>query len=84
MKIIYKVYACWFGEVEFFFDTKGTLLHYWWMSDAVWRGEYMNPLMEALGVKVEHAEANDPRFVAKVKEILAEMGASEEDFDEGV
>lgn len=83
MKKLYHVYTTWFGEMEFFFDGRGKLLHYWALNDANWRSEYMDPLMEALGYQVHSVEATDPRFEKKVKDVLIEMGATEEDFNEG-
>lgn len=80
-KVVYRVYSMWFGEMQFFFDAKHNLLHYWACNDANWRAEYMDPLMKALGFKMEGAEETDPRFAEKIKEVLRELGASEEDFE---
>jgi hypothetical protein len=80
MKKIYCVWADWFGEMQFFFDDGGNLLQYWCCSDALYRGEYMNGLMKALGFEVLKAEQTDPRFESKIKETLLDLGASEEDF----
>ncbi len=40
------------GEVEGFFDERGSHLASWSVNDASWRGEYMNRLLQALGFAV--------------------------------
>jgi len=42
------------GEMNAFFDEKFKLLEYWSCDDANWRSEYMNPLLEILGIVVKH------------------------------
>lgn len=66
-KTIYHVES---ANVEFFFNEKGKMLHWWNQSDANYCAEYMNPLFSALGFKVE--EANDERFKDTIKHILLE------------
>lgn len=40
------------GEIDAFFDEKLKLIEYWFCNDAHYRNEYMNPLLEKLGIKV--------------------------------
>jgi hypothetical protein len=53
------------GEVEGFFDEQGNLLHCWSMNDALWRSEYLNPLLEELGYTVKHSGASE--FLEKLR-----------------
>jgi hypothetical protein len=80
-KTIYHVYAEVFGEYDFFFDEKGNELCHWHLNDAHWRSEYMNPLLTALGIELVEAEWTDERWIALIREILIDDGASEEDFE---
>lgn len=41
------------GEIDAFFNEKFKLLEYWSCNDALWRTEYMNPLLETLGIEVK-------------------------------
>lgn len=41
------------GEVEGVFDaTTGKLIHWWACNDAMWRSEYFDPFLEAIGCKI--------------------------------
>ena len=40
------------GEVEGMFDANGDVLGTWCNNDARWRGEYFEPFLEALGIRV--------------------------------
>jgi len=54
-KIIYTYYYDGdAGEMDAFFNEKFKLLEYWSCDDANWRSEYMNPLLETLGIEVKH------------------------------
>lgn len=46
-------------EAEAWFDESGKLLAGWTMNDAHWRGEYMNPLLEALGYNIKQVYETD-------------------------
>ena len=41
------------AEAEAWFDESGVLLAGWTKNDAHWRGEYMDPLLEALGHEIQ-------------------------------
>lgn len=78
-RTIYHVGVELFGEQDFFLDENGEVLACWDLNDAHYRREYMNPLFEKLGISVEEAEFEDPRFCEKIKECLREYGWDEED-----
>jgi FMN phosphatase YigB (HAD superfamily) len=80
MKTVYHVYSL-DDSLEFFFDADGKLLHWWSENDATYNAEQMNPLFEALGVKIEEAEPNDDRFKQFLKEFLLEYGYQEDDVE---
>jgi hypothetical protein len=48
------------------FDEDGYLLGAWYLNDAQWRGEYLNPFIRALGFKVERSE--DPYYLATLED----------------
>jgi len=54
------------GDVEGFFDEAGNLIHSWAMNDASWRSEYMDPLLEKLGIRVVGGDSKE--LEAKLKE----------------
>lgn len=76
MKIIYHVLVDY--NLDFFFDAKGKLLHFWSQSDAVYESEYMNPLFRILGFEVKEAESSDGRFRETIKRTLIERYGYEE------
>ena len=68
MKTIYLVGDEEEGEVEGMFDDKGNIIHCWTCNDANWRNEYFDPLMEALGIKVECSE--DEKLKKKLRKAM--------------
>lgn len=80
-KTIYHVSTDVYGEQDFFFDEDGNLLHWWDKNDANFRGEYMNPLFEKLGIKIEKGNWIDNKFYSKIRKVLKDCGASEKDFN---
>lgn len=75
MTIIYHIAYCDEYEADAFFDTKHKLLAAWSMNDANWRSEYMNPLLEALGVEVVQIEEEDLEYKSLVKKMKKYLGS---------
>lgn len=65
------------GDV--FFDEAGEMLASWYANDANYRAEYMKPLFTRLGIDVQSATAQDPRFNAQIVELLKGYGHCDED-----
>ncbi len=78
MKTIYHISI---AEYDFFFDAKGEHLAHWYLNDADYRNEYMDTLMESLGIKVEGAEWDDERFKKQVVKILVNDGTIKSEDD---
>lgn len=51
-------------EADGMFDADGNLLGAWCINDAMWRGEYMNGFMKALGIEV--VTSHDPELLKKL------------------
>ena len=58
------------GEYDAFFDEEGNFIHGWDGNDANYRNEYMDPLMQALGVTV----VSKPKTRAYVRAIKTALG----------
>jgi hypothetical protein len=74
MKTIYHVNVSLYGEWDMFFDANYKLMHCWCINDAMYRPEYMNPLMKALGYKIVDLDENDPKIKKDVILTLIKMG----------
>jgi hypothetical protein len=81
MKKIYHAFCEIFGEQDFFFNEDFKLIHWWDKNDATWREEYMNPLMEKLGIKINNIELTDKRVYSIIKDVLISCGADNSDFE---
>ena len=62
MKTIYHVYSDRDGEIEGMFDAEENLLDWWCCNDGMWRGEYFDGFLEALGIAVEYDTSQAPLF----------------------
>lgn len=73
MRTVYTYYSEEeYGEVQAFFDEKFKIITAWSCDDANYRSEYMDPLFEAVGVKMVHLPAN--KFEMADKAIKKEFG----------
>ena len=48
-------------ELQAAFDKDDNLLHFWYLNDANWRHEYLDPLMNAVGIKIKQVGKNAKR-----------------------
>jgi hypothetical protein len=71
MRKIYHVSYCGeYGEADGFFDETGKLLHWFHGNDALWRNEYMDPLLLELGIEVHDG---NKKFRKKLEKELKEI-----------
>ena len=56
------------GEVQGFLSADGELLHMWSTNDANYRGEYIDPLLRALGYEIDHSGQFEERFEQLARE----------------
>ena len=67
MKILFLVY-CTTDEAEGMFNEDGDMLDFWFHNDAMWRKEYYQNLMNALGFEVIVSE--DKKLVKKLNKAV--------------
>jgi hypothetical protein len=70
MKEITIVYVCdgIVGEAQGVFDKNNKLIGAWSCNDGDWRGEYFNPFMEKLGIKVNDGEEATQNQLQQIKD----------------